>query len=85
MPAVSCADGENLRGWIVGEKCVKAGKIGDCYLKWAYPAVIWTESETLTGSNSSVKALMKLLLTRHLGKKSKLKDGFPKTKSWWLR
>lgn len=44
MPAVSCADGENLRGWVVGEKCVKAGKIGDCYLKWAYPAVIWTES-----------------------------------------
>ena len=43
MPSISYADGEKFRGWIVGEKCVQAGKIGDCYLKWAYPAVIWTE------------------------------------------
>ena len=43
MPSISYADGEKFRGWIVGEKCVQAGKIGDCYRKWAYPAVLWTE------------------------------------------
>jgi hypothetical protein len=32
-----------LKGRIVGERCAKAGKIGECYLKWAEPMVLYTE------------------------------------------
>lgn len=32
-----------LKGRIVGERCAKAGKIGECYLKWADPMVLYTE------------------------------------------
>jgi len=32
-----------LKGRIIGERCAKAGKIGECYLKWADPMVLYTE------------------------------------------
>jgi hypothetical protein len=34
---------EPMKGYIVGEKCAKLGKIGECYLKWADPMVFWTQ------------------------------------------
>lgn len=37
------AAGEKVKGRILGETCVKKGKIGECYLKWAHPMVLWTE------------------------------------------
>lgn len=33
---------EPTKGFIVGEQCAKLGKIGECYLKWAHPMVLWT-------------------------------------------
>lgn len=42
---VSFAEGERFKGWLVGEKCAEMGKIGECYLKWAYPMVLWTEEK----------------------------------------
>ena len=32
-----------LKGRVVGERCAKTGKIGECYLKWADPMVLYTE------------------------------------------
>lgn len=32
-----------MKGFIVGEQCAKLGKIGECYLKWAAPMVLWTQ------------------------------------------
>lgn len=40
---VSGAELEKYKGRIVGEKCAKLGKIGECYLKWANPMVFFTE------------------------------------------
>ncbi len=37
------AELEKFKGRIVGEKCAKLGKIGECYLKWADPMVFFTE------------------------------------------
>lgn len=37
------AELEKFKGRIVGEKCAKLGKIGECYLKWASPMVFFTE------------------------------------------
>ncbi len=37
------AEGERIKGRILGETCVQKGKIGECYLKWANPMVFWTE------------------------------------------
>lgn len=37
------AEGERIKGRILGEICVQKGKIGECYLKWANPMVFWTE------------------------------------------
>ncbi len=37
------AVGERIKGRILGETCVRKGKIGECYLKWANPMVFWTE------------------------------------------
>lgn len=34
---------EEMKGRILGEKCVQMGKIGECYLQWAEPMVFWTE------------------------------------------
>ena len=34
------AELEKFKGRLVGEKCAKLGKIGECYLKWASPMVI---------------------------------------------
>jgi len=34
---------EPMKGFIVGEQCAKLGKIGECYLKWAAPMVLWTQ------------------------------------------
>lgn len=42
-PAVR-AEGEKVRGWVVGEKCAEMGRITDCYRKWSYPPVLWTEA-----------------------------------------
>ena len=41
--AVAGAELEKFKGRIVGEKCAKLGKIGECYLKWANPMVFFTE------------------------------------------
>ncbi len=46
LSAASAVAGEELekfKGRIVGEKCAKLGKIGECYLKWAEPMVFFTE------------------------------------------
>lgn len=32
-----------IKGRIVGERCALEGKIGDCFLAWANPMVLWTE------------------------------------------
>ena len=37
------AQGEQVKGRVIGELCAKKGKIGECYLKWAHPMVLWTE------------------------------------------
>lgn len=37
------AGGEELKGRILGEKCAQEGKIGECYLPWAEPMVLWTD------------------------------------------
>ena len=42
MPALG-QEAAKLKGRIVGERCAKAGKIGECYLKWAEPMVLYTE------------------------------------------
>lgn len=34
---------EPIKGFIVGEQCAKLGKIGECYLKWADPMVLWIQ------------------------------------------
>jgi hypothetical protein len=41
--AVAAEELEKFKGRIVGEKCAKLGKIGECYLKWANPMVFFTE------------------------------------------
>lgn len=41
-PSIMAA-GERIKGRILGETCVRKGKIGECYLKWANPMVFWTE------------------------------------------
>ena len=41
--ATGMAGGEELKGRILGEKCAQEGKIGECYLQWADPMVLWTE------------------------------------------
>jgi hypothetical protein len=37
------ASAEPTKGFIVGEQCAKLGKIGECYLKWSDPMVLWTQ------------------------------------------
>ena len=34
---------EPMKGFIVGERCAKLSKIGECYLEWAAPMVFWTQ------------------------------------------
>jgi hypothetical protein len=34
---------EEFKGRILGEKCAQEGKIGECYLQWAEPMVLWTD------------------------------------------
>ncbi len=34
-----------MKGRIIGEKCAIKGKIGECYLHWANPMVLWTEED----------------------------------------
>lgn len=41
--AAAGAELDRFKGHIVGEKCAKLGKIGECYLKWAEPMVFFTE------------------------------------------
>lgn len=43
--SLSHAEGDTFRGWLIGEKCAEAGKVGECYLKWAYPMVLYTEQK----------------------------------------
>ncbi len=45
LPLAGPSLAAELQGRILGEKCVKQGEIGDCYLKWAEPMVLW-DSET---------------------------------------
>ncbi len=50
------ATGEELariKGRIVGQKCADLGKIGECYLKWADPAVLWTEEGDIYGIDTA--------------------------------
>ena len=41
--AVNLAPAETMKGRILGEKCAKLGKIGECYMRWAEPIVFWTQ------------------------------------------
>jgi len=44
LPGVALGDERvKMAGRIIGEQCALAGKIGECYLKWADPMVFWTE------------------------------------------
>ncbi|NIR96652.1 MAG: hypothetical protein GWO03_00830 [Gammaproteobacteria bacterium] len=59
LPLAASAPAAELTGRILGERCVQQGDIGDCYLKWAEPMVLWS-SETgdyyyieLAGSEAS--------------------------------
>lgn len=45
LPLAGAASAAELTGRILGEKCVQKGAIGDCYLKWAKPMVLW-DSDT---------------------------------------
>lgn len=42
-PHAAAQELTKIKGRIVGERCAKAGKIGECYLKWADPMVLYTE------------------------------------------
>ncbi len=37
------AQQEQIKGRVVGETCARKGKVGECYLKWAHPMVLWIE------------------------------------------
>lgn len=41
--AVAFAQGGEIKGRVIGETCARNGKIGECYLRWAHPMVLWTE------------------------------------------
>jgi hypothetical protein len=41
--AALAQDAAPLKGRIIGLKCAQAGKIGECYLKWAQPMVFINE------------------------------------------
>ena len=41
--AVNLAPADTMKGRVLGEKCAKLGKIGECYLQWAEPMVFWTQ------------------------------------------
>lgn len=36
------AGAQEVKGWLVGEKCALAGKVGECFLENAYPMVLFT-------------------------------------------
>ena len=41
--AVDLSLADSLKGRILGERCAKTGKIGECPLQWAEPMVFWME------------------------------------------
>jgi hypothetical protein len=43
VPLAGLSMAEEMRGRILGEKCAQMGKIGECYLQWSDPMVLWTE------------------------------------------
>ena len=43
VPLANLSVADEMKGRILGEKCAKMGKIGECYLQWADPMVFWTE------------------------------------------
>lgn len=38
----SVVGAQEVKGWLVGEKCARAGKVGECFLEDAYPMVLFT-------------------------------------------
>lgn len=42
-----------IKGRVVGQKCAELGRIGECYLKWADPAVLWTEEGDIYGIDTA--------------------------------
>lgn len=54
------AGGEELakiKGRLVGQKCAELGKIGECYLKWADPLVVWTEEGDTYGIDIAASSI----------------------------
>ena len=43
VPLAGLSVAEEMKGRILGEQCAQQGKIGECYLQWAEPMVLWTE------------------------------------------
>lgn len=43
MAGTAFAQGEQIKGRLIGETCAKKGRVGECYFKWANPMVLWTE------------------------------------------
>lgn len=43
VPLAGLSLAGEIKGRIVGERCAEQGKIGECYLNWSDPMVLWTE------------------------------------------
>lgn len=65
-PAV--AQGEQIKGRVIGETCARKGKVGDCYLKWAHPMVLWTEEGEYYRIELDGEGLDQVALDRAFGK-----------------
>jgi hypothetical protein len=61
------AQGEQIKGRIIGETCAKKGKVGECYLKWAHPMVLWTEDGSYYRINLLGEGLDQASLDRAFG------------------
>ncbi len=62
------AAGEEVKGRILGELCAQRGKIGECYLKWAEPMVLWTEEGDYYAIELTGKDLDQVVLDKAFGR-----------------
>lgn len=62
------AQGEQIKGRLIGETCAKKGKVGECYLKWAHPMVLWTEEGEYYRINLLGEGLDQVSLDKAFGK-----------------
>jgi hypothetical protein len=42
VPLAGLSLAEEIKGRILGERCAQEGKVGECYLGWSDPMVLWT-------------------------------------------